>query len=58
MAAPGAGAADDAREHVEVRVADGELARAPLEPPVGEDEQRQQEQAEQEQGVAKLTRRP
>src|SRR6185436_13504589 len=51
VAAPRARAADDAGEHVQVRVADGVLARPPLEPPVGEDEQRQQEEAEQEQRV-------
>ena len=49
VAAPGARAADDAREHVEVRVADGVLARPPLEPAVGEHEQRQQQQSEQQQ---------
>ena len=50
VAPPGAGRVDDAREHVEVRVADGVAARPPLDPAVGEHEQRQQHQPEQEQG--------
>ena len=42
---------DDAREHVEVRVADGVAAGPPLQAAVAEHEQRQREQAEQEPGA-------
>ena len=56
VAAPRPCALDDAGEHVQVRVADGVLRRPPLQPAVGEHDQRQQQQAEQEErgGEAQL----